>query len=197
MKTIKMEFGTILSSVRQWASSSTGAGAGTALKHAEPRRLRTCKGGVRALLVATALAVSGFAMSGDAQAAPDVGYDSAPLVVLNDRGGLLLTRLRQMGKLRAESRPVQIRGGICYSTCTMLMGLPNACISPTTVFGFHGPSSYGRTLDQATFERASAVIASYYPEPLQEWYMNDARYTINGVRRVRGETIINMGVASC
>ena len=126
-----------------------------------------------------------------------MGYDEAPLVVLNDRGGLLKTRLRQIKSLRAQGRPIEIRGGICYSTCTMLMGLPNTCISPKTVFGFHGPSSYGRTLDQATFERASPVIASHYPVPLQAWYMSEARYTINGVRRVRGDTIIDMGVASC
>ena len=54
-----------------------------------------------------------------------MGYDEAPLVVLNDRGGLLKTRLRQIKSLRAQGRPIEIRGGICYSTCTMLMGLPN------------------------------------------------------------------------
>jgi len=126
-----------------------------------------------------------------------VSFTKDPLVVRNDRGGLLRDRLRQIRQLRQERRPVEIRGAICYSTCTMLIGLPNTCVSPNTTFGFHGPSSYGRALDPATFNYASQVISSYYPTPLQTWYMETARFKITRISRVKGEQLINMGVRAC
>ena len=126
-----------------------------------------------------------------------ISYASEPLVVLNDRGGLLRERLRQIGQLRQQRRQVEIRGAVCFSTCTMFLGLPNTCISPNTTFGFHGPSSYGRALDPATFNRASKVIASFYPAPLKAWYMETARFKIRSMSRVKGSHIIDMGVPAC
>lgn len=74
--------------------------------------------------------------------------------------GFLRERLLQIGELQKQNRPVEIRGAICFSTCTVFIGLPNTCISPNTTFGFHGPSSNGRALDPLMFNRASRVIAS-------------------------------------
>lgn len=121
----------------------------------------------------------------------------APLVVRNDRGGLLRDRLRQIGELRQQGRPVEIRGAVCFSTCTMFLGLPGTCISPRTTFGFHGPSSYGRTLAPDAFNRASRIIASYYPEPLKSWYMDEGRFKIRSINRIKGKQIIDMGVPAC
>lgn len=120
-----------------------------------------------------------------------------PVVIGNDRGGLLNDRLRQISALRQTGRRVEIRGKICFSTCTMLIGLPNACILPDTVFGFHGPSSYGRPLDAQTFERASRIIARYYPAPLKRWYLETGRKTVRGLRRIKGAELIRMGVPRC
>jgi hypothetical protein len=66
-----------------------------------------------------------------------------PYVVRNDRGGVVRDRLRELNQLRASGRPVEIRGNVCFSTCTMLLGLPQTCVDPDTVFGFHGPSRRG------------------------------------------------------
>lgn len=118
-------------------------------------------------------------------------------VVGNDRGGALEPRLREVARLRASGRPVEITGSICYSTCTLFLGLPNACVSPRTVFGFHGPSSYGRHLDPKTFNRASKVIASHYPQALAQWYMREGRYSLRQVHKIRGSALIRMGVRAC
>ena len=131
------------------------------------------------------------------QAQTQISYTPEPLVVRNARGGLLRERLREIGQLRKQSRPVEIRGAICFSTCTMFLGLPNTCISPDTTFGFHGPSSYGRPLDPATFNRASKVIATHYPEPLKQWYMDEGRFKIRSISRVKGANIIKMGIPAC
>lgn len=121
----------------------------------------------------------------------------ATLVVKNDRGGLLRQRISQLNALRQSKQPIRITGNICYSTCTMYIGLPQTCISPRTTFGFHGPSSYGRVLDPQTFNIASRIISRDYPPALKEWYMSKGRYKINSVYRIKGSQIIQMGVRQC
>ncbi|PCJ04786.1 MAG: hypothetical protein COB16_17480 [Rhodobacteraceae bacterium] len=120
-----------------------------------------------------------------------------PYVVHNDRGGFVRDRLREIRNLRASGQPVEIRGAVCYSTCTMLLGLPQTCISPKTVFGFHGPSRSGRRLPPEDFEYYSQVIAQYYPKPLKDWYMKKGRKRINGLHRIKGTEIIRMGARAC
>ncbi len=120
-----------------------------------------------------------------------------PYVVRNDRGGFVRDRLIEMRNLRASGQPVEIRGAVCYSTCTMLLGLPQTCISPSTVFGFHGPSHSGRQLEPEKFEYYSQVIAQYYPAPLKDWYLKKGRKRINGVHRIKGTEIIRMGARAC
>jgi hypothetical protein len=158
--------------------------------------LRHLKGCVQGVMVGL-FAMGAFGVPQMATAQTNISYANEPLVVRNDRGGLLRERLRQIGQLRQQSRPVEIRGAVCFSTCTMFLGLPDTCISPQTTFGFHGPSSYGRALDADTFNRASRVIASHYPAELKTWYMDKARFKIRSIYRVKGEQIIRMGVRAC
>ena len=148
-------------------------------------------------LVFTVMTLGISSVPQHAAAQSNVSFATDPLIVRNDRGGLLRERLREIGQLRQQSRPVEIRGAVCHSTCTMFLGLPNTCVSPNTTFGFHGPSSYGRALDPATFNRASEVIASYYPAPLQRWYMEKGRFKIRSLYRIKGSNLIDMGVRAC
>lgn len=124
---------------------------------------------------------------------------SAPnfVEISNDRGGLLRDRLIELQLLRQTGRQVRITGNICYSTCTMFLGLPQTCVSPQTTFGFHGPSSYGRPLEPAIFEEASQIMASHYPDVLKTWYMETGRHEIVDIYRFKGADIIRMGVSSC
>ena len=122
---------------------------------------------------------------------------AAPLVVQNDRGGDLRERLDQLHQLRRSGRPVEIRGRVCFSTCTLFIGLPQTCISPRTTFGFHGPSSFGRPLSPEVFERASGVIADHYPSKLRRWYLETGRYRIRTLYRIPGTRLVEMGVRAC
>ncbi|MFV2034775.1 MAG: hypothetical protein ACC631_06655 [Halocynthiibacter sp.] len=119
------------------------------------------------------------------------------VVVSNDRGGLVGRRAEQIETIRATRQRVEIRGRICLSSCTMYLGLPNTCISPDTSFGFHGPSFYGTALSPADFEYWSAVIASYYPQPLRDWYMREGRTRISNYFRISGRELIRMGIKQC
>jgi hypothetical protein len=138
-----------------------------------------------------------MAQPGPARAQTKTLGQSSSYVVENDRGGLMLKRLAQIRALRQSGQPVRITGGICYSTCTMLVGLPQTCITPDVRFGFHGPSSHGRALTPETFERASEIIASFYPKPLRRWYMSKGRYRIHGLYYIDGTQMIRLGVPAC
>jgi len=163
------------------------------------RRLKSWAAGARRQSLKTvpvlALALGTFLSVQTAQA--QVYPQSRALVVGNDRGGLLTDRIKQIASLRRTGQPVRITGNVCFSTCTMLLALPQTCISSRTTFGFHGPSSYGRALEPARFNHASAIIANHYPEQLKTWYMNKARYKIRSVSRVKATELIKMGIRQC
>ena len=118
-------------------------------------------------------------------------------VIKSDRGGFLLERLAELDTLQQNGTHVEIRGRVCYSTCTMFLGLPNICVDPNTTFGFHGPSRSGRKLAKKDFDYFSSLMASYYPKPLKDWFMSTARNRITGVHKVKGRELIRMGVPEC
>ncbi len=155
-----------------------------------------CFASVRTLLVIRWLVVC-FAFLVPATAVAQMTLADGTVVVGNDRGGVVRDRLIELRNLRASGRPVQITGDICYSTCTMLIGLPQTCVASSTTFGFHGPSYYGRPMSPSDFDHVSRVMAHYYPEPLKTWFINEGRNRINGVYRVSGAELIRMGVRSC
>lgn len=147
---------------------------------------------LRMLLCAAAM-VTGVTLGPPIQA-----QQNASLPVLkvgNDRGGKLRDQVARLDVLRVSGQPVEITGNICFSTCTMYLGLPQTCVSPATTFGFHGPSSYGRPLDQDTFERASRIIVAHYPPVLHDWYMAYGRHERTGLLRVTGAHLIRIGAA--
>ncbi len=121
------------------------------------------------------------------------------LIIRNDPGGRVDLRQAALQRIKTAGDRVEIRGGYCNSACTMYLGLPNMCISASTVFGFHGPSSSlpGLPLPQKQFEHWSRIMADTYPQPLRQWFLEDARYELRSLKRVRGRDIIDMGVSEC
>ncbi|KIC22831.1 MULTISPECIES: hypothetical protein [unclassified Leisingera] len=128
---------------------------------------------------------------------PSAAAAQQTYVVGSDRGGYLHDRLIELKNLQQNGVRVEIRGKVCYSTCTMFLGLPGACVDPATTFGFHGPSRGGRRLTQEKFDYFSRVMAGYYPAPLKSWFMAEGRNRISGVHKIKGSEIIRMGVPAC
>ncbi len=118
-------------------------------------------------------------------------------IVGNDRGGYLHDRIVELENLQRHGVQIEIRGRVCFSTCTMFLGLPGTCVEPRTVFGFHGPSRGGRRLSKEDFDYFSQVMAAYYPEPLRSWFMETGRNRIHGVHKIKGAELIRMGVPRC
>lgn len=118
-----------------------------------------------------------------------------PYIVRADYGGAVNDRLRDIRSLRNAKRPIKIQGSVCYSSCTMLLGLERTCVNPKTVFGFHGPSRRGVPLERATFDHASRVIAAHYPGVLKTWYMSVARHSLSELYLLKGSDLIELGVS--
>ncbi|WP_417808808.1 hypothetical protein [Thioclava sp.] len=117
-------------------------------------------------------------------------------VVMNDRGGLLGQRAEEIRVLAQTGQRVELRGQ-CLSACTLYLKLPNACVAPDAVFGFHGPSWYGHPLPVDRFEAFSNLMARHYREPLRSWFMNTARYRTSSYYQLSGHQLIGMGYSPC
>lgn len=171
--------------------SHCGGNAGAPIRL--PAR-RTAVSGVSKLLAGLGLCLLLLVAGGDRAAA-----GPQTMVVRDDPGGSLEDRLRTLAGLRRQGTQVQIRGGYCMSACTMYLGLDNICISPNTVFGFHGPSSplYGIALPPEKFEYWSHVMAAHYPAQLRGWYLREGRRIIVGFHEIPGHELIRMGVPRC
>jgi hypothetical protein len=116
-----------------------------------------------------------------------------------DNGGSVPEYAAMIADYRATGQKVRITGR-CNSSCTMLLALPDVCVSRNARLGFHGPSSqfYGIRLAPAEFERWSQIMADHYPATIRAWFMQVARYTFDDVLTVRGSELIdNHGVKQC
>ena len=170
-------------------------------------RIAARKGGLAGGLVnglagkrAAARAMAALALAATVGTAARADYlflaASKTMVVTSDRGGYLTQRSDQISRLRAAGDRVELRG-TCLSACTMYLSLPNVCVAPTAIFGFHGPSLNGVPLPPRDFDYWSEVMASNYNPPLRSWFMKKARYNTSGYYQVTGEQLIRLGYPTC
>lgn len=143
-------------------------------------------GTLKTLIIAVALGTSGLAT-------PVTALD-----VRNDNGGSVEARVAEVERLRSQGVRVRILG-TCLSACTLYLGLPNTCVSPGAKLGFHGPSTRhaGLPLPHSEFERLSAVMASYYPGEIRNWFWQEARMRTKGLYTISGAQAIRMGARAC
>lgn len=125
-----------------------------------------------------------------------VAFD-AGLIVVEDRGGLVLRYMKQIDALNERKVQISIIGD-CRSACTLYLGADRVCVSRDAVLRFHGPRSFnGDPLPDAQFDLMSSIMADYYPEPIEEWFMETARYMMQGTIPISGEKLIEYGVPEC
>jgi len=113
--------------------------------------------------------------------------------IRHDMGGSVAERLDQM---RSISR-VRIEGA-CYSSCTLLLGAPDACVTRNARLGFHGPSTRsGLPLPRSEWERVSLIMAEQYPPKIRLWFLATGRMVTGEMSVIRGRELISMGVKEC
>jgi hypothetical protein len=141
-------------------------------------------------------AAGGLAVAGALAAA--FWFQPPTQIIRNDNGGNVEARVHQIAVLRQAGTRVEIRGR-CASACTMLIGLPKACVARTARLEFHGPSSqyYGVSLSPHQFEYWSGVMAGYYPPRMRAWFMSTARQTTMGVITISGAQAARLGARAC
>jgi hypothetical protein len=173
--------------------------AGSGTPNRKPQNLISRLIGPRLAVVCFGLMALSAAMVPTIAAAQDSAgtSSSAVMVVGNDQGGLVSSRVAEISRILSQGTHVEIRGQVCYSSCTMYLGMPDTCVMPQTSFGFHGPSHYGRQLSDRDFEYWSQVIASHYPAPLRSWYLTEGRTRISDYFRISGSELIRLGVRQC
>lgn len=114
----------------------------------------------------------------DLPSARDLGLPSTPaeadaagrpLVILNDRGGSVLSALARRAKLERWGGRVEIRSA-CISACTVLITLPNACLGPGTSIAFHAPRIYGTNIVPPGVVE---MMAATYRGGIRDKWLND------------------------
>lgn len=121
----------------------------------------------------------------------------------DDPGGNIAARDAYINELNRRGMRVELTADYCASACTMFLGVEDMCVSPQTIFGFHGPAVQGFIgrvpLDGLSAYLSSQTIAGHYPQPLRRAFMARYRHIINGpMAEMRGEEMIARGwVEAC
>ncbi len=130
--------------------------------------------------------------------ATPVAGPATAMTITRDLGGSVQERIIQVSALSRNGTEVRIIG-TCISACTLLLGVPNTCVSPSARLGFHGPATRlrGLPLPRAEYERVSSKMASMYPPRLRKWFMTTARKMTGDYLLISGRDAIAMGARAC
>jgi uncharacterized Fe-S cluster-containing protein len=96
--------------------------------------------------------------------------DDGRIIIKDDNGGSIEEYEKTRAKLASDPVGVALCGNI-QSAATIYVSLPNACSCPDALFSFHGATRMFRYSPEGT-----AIMTSYYPEPLKSWYLREAAH---------------------
>lgn len=117
--------------------------------------------------------------------------------VRTDRGGNILARYHQIQQMNATGAGYELSGRACLSSCTMFLGLDDVCIHADTVFGFHAPSVFFRSMTDREFQATTGLIASHYPDPIARQFMDSWRHDQRLTRVTGAEIIATTDIREC
>lgn len=98
-----------------------------------------------------------------------------------------------------KNQPVEIRGPVCLSSCTMWLSHPSVCVDPETKLGFHGPSNGAAVwitsqitiiplyhyMPQKKRKRVVNLMATHYRlngnETLGDWFIQSGAWKHYGI----------------
>ena len=94
------------------------------------------------------------------------------ILIKDDSGGSIVDYEKTRIRLASNPSGVALCGTI-ESAATIFVSLPNACSCSDALFNFHGATKSFYHSPEGT-----AIMASYYPEPLKSWYLREASHLI-------------------
>ncbi|MCA0042702.1 hypothetical protein [Celeribacter litoreus] len=120
------------------------------------------------------------------------------LVVRNDLGGNVVSRVEKLRELSSKETKVMLLGPYCLSSCTLYLAMEEVCVAPKAHFGFHAPEpAYGQKLTEEELDEWSVYISNFYPPEVKAWYLKKARYQHGAPLMLSGSTLISFGVENC
>lgn len=91
----------------------------------------------------------------------------ADVIITNSRGGNIDAFAAYFWTLKEFGARVRI-DGYCASSCTMVLDLPNVCVTKRALLGFH--SAYIDSFNgRVTFAAGTAQLWSHYPAGVRAW----------------------------
>lgn len=129
-----------------------------------------------------------------------IGSENSVIVIGDDRGGVLQDRLAEISGIRTRSDLVEIRASVCFSACTLYLGLERVCVSRSTQFGFHDPIADPRSglvllASQRAFWREQML--SSYPSSLRRILQRRSTERARNMLVMSGAELIALGFAEC
>jgi hypothetical protein len=141
-----------------------------------------------------AIVLLGFAMStGSADSAGllDRSANRPPDIVQEDNGGNLLARIEFVEAHKND--PIYRLPFECFSSCTLLLGIANACVSKGSSLYFHAAEIDGKIAPKYLNDYA----ASYYPPAIQKWVKDHHALDREGWTLMDWDTAASLGVKVC
>ena len=101
----------------------------------------------------------------------EVRASHAVVRIREDRGGMIGNYVDKYKRLRGSGETIII-DGLCASSCTIVLGAIAAdkiCVTSNAALGFHAAWDFGRNGRTITNPKATQMLYSMYPRPVQRW----------------------------
>ena len=117
--------------------------------------------------------------------------DSPPVVITADPGGTLIDYMARRKQYLDDGRRIEIRG-VCESACTVLIGLPDVCVTRNASLGFHAPTQrINGAVKPSGAKLFGDMMLEKYPEPVRKWIADNGGLTERLIY-LRGRSLLAM-----
>ena len=113
-----------------------------------------------------------------------------------DFGGGIIERMQVVELLEKANVAVEI-SGICLSACTLYLGLPNVCVEPKTVLGFHSAYFTNEEGQPVLSDFGNTVLMEYYPPNIRKWVTEKKALSSVEMKYMGAEEAWKLGVKRC
>lgn len=87
-------------------------------------------------------------------------------IIHNDRGGLIIDYVHEVGRLTRKGEPVRI-DGLCQSACTLYLAVPGSCVTARSQLSFHRSS--GPPEAKKLLPLMDKYVMAMYPPKVRAW----------------------------
>ena len=120
-------------------------------------------------------------------------YDTEPVAIYNDGGGLVSEYARAAWDYRLKGRKVKIVGQ-CRSACVLALAVPGTCVGPHAVVKAH--YAYNQRTGEIDYQTTKAMM-DILPTTIQERLEPNLTRNYNSRTTLYAKDLIALGVPAC